>query len=211
MLKGGSPKIILFATIVLAFCVLASRVFSDYGLLNASSTVSSLDGKKHDDTRHTPLTPIRLENLYGLFGQAKKQNAQPAKTLSETRLNLTLKGTFTHRENSQQSALISSESGSTRRYHIGEEVASGVEIISIAPGIVTLRRNGQDEVLKLPLLSDTLTRKPAPSGTANQAALNRLVLPSNSTSVSQNSSVAVERNRKLKERLEKLRNQSNKE
>ena len=148
-------------------------------------------------------------NISNLFGNAKTQTSPVIAELPETHLNLTLMGTFTHQESSSQSALISTQKGAAVRYYLAEEVAPGTKIITIEPGIVTLRRNGQDEILKLPLLSDKRERAPTVSQHLPQPT-SANIIPSATGRTHQNSQVANERKSRLKARLEKLRTQQRK-
>lgn len=76
-------------------------------------------------------------------------NEMDIESLPETRLELSLVGTFTHADTGQASALIAEEGGRARQIFIGEAIVEDAILVQVQQGYVTLRRNGQDEILKL--------------------------------------------------------------
>ena len=203
---------------ILLATALASGLFgltySDYATLN-HRIPQLLSPQKATHTEHfqeADLAPFQEADLapsaklLNLFGSARVQTAPVVAELPETRLNLTLKGTFTHQEDSSQSALISTQNGAAVRYYSGEEIAPGTKIVSIEPGLITLRRNGQDEILKLPLLSDKSSRAPTVSQHLVQSASTDS-MPLAIARTHRDSQIANQRKNKLKARLEKLRTQ----
>ena len=147
-------------------------------------------------------------NIGTLFGIANVHVDPVAKALPETRLNLTLKGTFTHSEDSRQSALISTNNGDTARHFLGEDISPGAKIISIEPGIIILRRNGQDEVLKLPLLASQQASSAKASRSHKHRVLNtpeRFTTKTPTTKPTANTQTTQQHRNNLKKRLEKLR------
>ena len=197
------PAILLATALASGFFGLT---YSDYVTLN-HRIPQLLSPQKATHTEHfqeADLAPSA--KLLNLFGSARVQTAPVVAELPETRLNLTLKGTFTHQEDSSQSALISTQNGAAVRYYSGEEIAPGTKIVSIEPGLITLRRNGQDEILKLPLLSDKSSRAPTVSQHLVQSASTDS-MPLATARTHRDSQIANQRKNKLKARLEKLRTQ----
>ena len=147
-------------------------------------------------------------NKAHLFGKTTTHSSQTSyqKNLPETRLQLTLLGTFTHEQPEKASALIAKHKGNAKRYYIGDDI-SGAELIAISAGEVTLRRNGQDELLKLPILSGQ-QRSTNVSAKRTLLNSNRRSTPSVDLKpqMPQDSTAAERRSSRLKERLEKLRN-----
>jgi type II secretory pathway component PulC len=90
-----------------------------------------------------------------LFGNATlvKEQVEITKKLPETRLKLILSGTFTHKITAQASALIS-KNMTSNRYYIGDNIPGGAELVKVQVDSVILRRNGHDEILRFPRISD---------------------------------------------------------
>lgn len=207
--KKAFPQLLSVAISLLGVAGLASLAYSDYSQLNRQPL--TLAGKTpskviiHPETDENTFTSIDK-----LFGEPKKEGPAPIPSdLPETRLKLTLRGTFTHREDARQSALISSDKGKSIRYYTGDEISPGTKIVAIEAGMVTLRRNGQDEVLKLPLLSDSQEReqhRPQRRAGIQPSRAIQTINPAGQSVELEN-----ERREKLKERLEKLRKQAQQE
>lgn len=92
-----------------------------------------------------------LSQAYDLFGspqQSPTEDADRHKPLPQTRLKLVLSGTFTHHNSEKASALIGSNPRQTKRYRAGDTLPGGAELTAIHKGFVTLRYNGQEEVLQ---------------------------------------------------------------
>lgn len=96
-----------------------------------------------------------LSNLFGVPVQ-NEESAQEAvfQALPETPLNLKLFGTIAHTEENLSSAWISANNNSPVRYFLNQKVEGQSELVHVAEGYVVLRRNGEDELLKLPMLRD---------------------------------------------------------
>jgi len=91
-----------------------------------------------------------------LFGKFEvKQVAPPPKmdvaSAPETRLNLKLRGVFSSQDKDIARAIISDPKGDDDSYAIGDSVPGGAILNDILEDRVILERNGQLEVLKLPV------------------------------------------------------------
>lgn len=160
------------------------------------------------------VTQSNYKQINTLFGRIieTSEKAEPQQVLPETRLNLTLKGTFTHIDSSKASALIAENSNNTERFFVGDEIPGGAELVAVRKGEITLRRNGQDELLKLPYLKtderitqNSRRRMPSSKQTSPVSRSSQTETNSNSnkslTNVTNNS-----HQQQLKDRLAKLRN-----
>ncbi|MBQ0797924.1 MAG: hypothetical protein KBT63_01475 [Porticoccaceae bacterium] len=182
--------------------------YRDFTLLEQASQIDAASEVRPQstDAAGKGLSIDNFALVSNLFGKEVEIQTQVQENIPETRLDLVLKGTFTHDSADMASALIAEKNGSSKRYFTGDEIASGVELISVQAGAVVLRRNGRDESLKLPLLSDTIEREP----TKMQAVTrnNSRVRPASNpdTQAIKDTRIKEERNKKLKERLAKLRN-----
>ena len=128
---------------------------SDYTRL--TSSISQNPAQEHSNKKSPSNlnSPSSLSQAAKLFGQvAEKPQEISPEQLPETRLNLLLKGTFTHEDSDKASALIAENNKNTARFFVGDEIPGGAELIAVRKGEITLRRNGQDELLKLPYLKE---------------------------------------------------------
>ncbi len=207
MPKGLLAALPSFGIVIITAACLAGLSYADYTVLfrpQLEERTSSVTIKNPNESDVEPQV-----NVTSLFGTLKPQSTPIASDLPETRLQLILKGTFTHNEEGRQSALINANKGLTVRYFLGDDVSPGASIVSIEPGIVTLRRNGQDEILKLPLLSEQHERL---ANTSQKLAHTTISpnQPSTTTHINSgytkpSSQIANQHKIKLQERLEKLR------
>ncbi len=183
---------------------------------NKYQKVKEITSGKLSNSTHT--SRLNLEQITKLFGQASNssQQAPPIKKLPETRLDLTLKGTFTHKDNDKASALISENSKSATRFFLGDKIPGGAELIAVRKGEITLRRNGQDELLKLPylktderIIQNSQRRTPSSKQTSSVSRNSQTESNSNSnkslTNVTNNP-----HQQQLKDRLARLRNNKKK-
>ena len=191
---------------------LAGLAVSDYSqLTQPASSKTPENNFSPANSIDKAVTKTQLSEISLLFGSVENVPDKPVvESLPDTRLDLILKGTFTHSDTRQQSALISNKS-STQRYYIDDEIQPGTKINSIQPGVVTLRRNGQDEALRLPILTA------GNENTANQQQFSRnnstgqknftgQAQPLRETSDNSNTSTDTkDRLTSLKERLENFR------
>jgi general secretion pathway protein C len=105
---------------------------------------------------------VRQLPNWHLFGELA-QEAQPVKTIvpvdaPDTRLKLTLHGTFASADKHLARAIIADERGNEEMYAVGDIVPGNAELSEIQADKVILQRSGRYEVLRLPrdsLTSDT--------------------------------------------------------
>ncbi|MGD8593350.1 MAG: type II secretion system protein GspC [Gammaproteobacteria bacterium] len=94
---------------------------------------------------------------FHLFGKFEKKKAPPpvmeVAAAPETRLNLKLRGVFSSNDKELARAIIADAKGDDESYAIGDEVPGGATLNDIFEDRVILERNGQLEVLKLPVES----------------------------------------------------------
>jgi general secretion pathway protein C len=97
----------------------------------------------------------KISHLH-LFGKFEPKKVAPPPVVDvasapETRLNLKLRGVFSSIDKSIARAIISDPKGDDDSYAIGDQVPGGALLNDILEDRVILERNGQLEVLKLPL------------------------------------------------------------
>ena len=128
---------------------------TDYGRLTSSLTHKAIQEHSNKNLSTAQAPQSNYNHTARLFGLAmiKPQEIAPEQ-LPETRLNLLLKGTFTHEDSDKASALIAENNKKTTRFFVGDDIPGGAKLIAIRKGEITLRRNGQDELLKLPYLKE---------------------------------------------------------
>lgn len=113
-------------------------------------------GAADGGVRATPESRPTLAPVAGLhlFGREQVAPVAPPKprpvVVQETRLNLTLKGVFTHQQPERAFAIISAPGKPDLPYRIGDSVGSGALLAEIHSDQVLLERNGRFETLKLP-------------------------------------------------------------
>jgi len=190
--------------------------YNDY-LQLSEGKVPALIGQTTQGGQPPPVSPTSIEPLKSLFGTAVVETAvKSIEKLPETRLNLTLAGTFTHIEASQASALIGESGRQSKRYFVGEEVPGNAELVEVKAGTVVLRRNGQDELLRLPMLKDSENNQPSSSKQlvkSRKPLSNTVNRPTANSQTDSNHPASIanqERKSGLKDRLAQLRASRNK-
>ena len=193
---------LMFAALTIAGIGLAS--YTDFWVVKGYDTQHlNRSNNPNIDSNSNNLDEIQINSLKGLFGIASRETEkeQSAQNLPETRLELTLKGTFTHEEKDKASALIARKNGSTTRYFVGDKVEDA-ELLAVDNGFVTLRRNGKKEKLQLPIM----VGERISSGAPNPRIVEPTVLQQQPTP--DDMSIAEQRRLNLQKRLSKLKNAS---
>lgn len=185
---------------------------SDYARL--TSSVSQNPAQEHSTRKSSssPSSQSSHSQTARLFGSIieSPQEIVPEQ-LPETRLNLILKGTFTHEDNDKASALIEENNKNTARFFVGDAITGGAELIAIRKGEITLRRNGQDELLRLPYLkvdekvANNRQRQAFSANKTNSLAKNSQVI-TNPKANQKNTNNSHQQ--QLKDRLARLRNKN---
>ena len=98
---------------------------------------------------------LELSNLFGI--PVIEEASEDYQELPETPLNLQLFGTIAHQDPNMSSALISANGDQPIRYFVEQQIAGQSELVHIGMGYVVLRRNGEDEILRLPMIRDIKT------------------------------------------------------
>lgn len=188
---------------------------SDYARLTSSISQNPDQEPSNKKPSSSPSALSSFSQTAKLFGQdtVKPQEVAPEQ-LPETRLNLILKGTFTHENSEKASALIAESNKSTARFFVGNEIPGGAELIAIRKGEVILRRNGQDELLKLPYLkvdervTHNKQRQVFSINKTNSLTKHSQIKPNKNTS---NENTNNPHQQQLKDRLSRLRNKNSNE
>ena len=217
----GGVLVVLLACITLGLLAIEDTRLVTGKIAPAEARAAA--SKSPPDVQKTALSPTSASNLFGARIERKEK---PAPKATPTRLDLTLKATFTNEVKAQSYALISDKSGKTQSVATGGDVAPGVTLKSVATGFVVLSRNGRDETLHLPILGDNSERqnrvadKPAlpQKATATARAGNTVIVgspvpdappasqPQRATQNPALNEQAELRRQKLMERLQTLRN-----
>ncbi len=125
------------------------------------------------------------------------------KSLPTTRLQLQLRGTFTHSDPKQASALIAERNKSAKRYHNKEALPGGATLAEVRSDSVVLSRNGRLENLFFPAPS-------SPSGKSGQQTSHQVNTPPRRPPVSAPMGDVGGRTESIRQRLERLRNKNKK-
>ncbi|MDX2349626.1 MAG: type II secretion system protein N [Porticoccus sp.] len=188
--------------------VLALMVKDDYGHLVPTKALSpKSDALSEELIKPNQSTLITNNEVGMLFGRHMAEESAPKqKDIPETRLDLVLKGTFTHTENKKASALIAKANQDTERFFIGDLVPGDAELVAVNLGEVILRRNGQDESLKLPMLKEDerVTRE------LSRQRATPMAQASSTTPAENSKATNSAQHQKLKERLARLRDNRSK-
>lgn len=105
---------------------------------------------------------------FRLFGSAVDPAGGAYADAPETALNLNLKGTSSHHEQSLARAVIADEQQVEKVYKVGDEFPNGVRVLAIYPDRVVLNAAGRIEVLRL--RQAMMSSGPAPAAGAPGAA-----------------------------------------
>lgn len=199
-------RLYLFAPPLLLSLVVAlliGQAQADFALLKPSVS-SNAQATEPTDTAATPASPSITAILGGnLFGNIditpQGKSAEAPVELVETRLNIQLLGTFTHSDALQASALIADGSKRTKRYFVHDQIPGNAELVAVHKAHVVLRRNGRDELLRFPRLSERQTGN-------NRVAVTAASHPaSQQTTASHTVTTSSPARNSLKQRLGKLR------
>ena len=192
---------------ILSIAIIGALAIQDWGTLTSPTFQNSTNTPA--TTQTTPSKGLAEEvspqEFTGLFGRKPLESENTAqKMLPQTRLELVLKGTFTHVEEDKAIALIALPNKRAEKYHIGNELPGGAELIAVKQGEVILRRNGMDERLTLPILK---SKEPiAKTGIGNKATL---TTEHTNASPNANRPIKGHSNTSLKDRLSALRESAN--
>lgn len=158
--------------LVMAFCYRDYQVLIKMGQANTNGSRISVNNLPSRELSILPNGNVtKREQLALLFGQQLTQTTKPInKSPPDTRLNLILQGTYTNATKNKSRALIAQSKQSSKNYLIGDEIISGVKLIDIHPGKVILRRNGQDESLKMPILKGESQFRPRTLGLSSDTS-----------------------------------------
>jgi general secretion pathway protein C len=214
--RAWSERITISSLLLVTAVALALVAKDDYSLLMPVSSSSANDDandnssqKKHSKPHQSTL--ISDSKVGSLFGRVIEETRTPTqKDIPETRLDLVLKGTFTHAEDTKASALIAPSNKKTDRYFVGDQVPGGAELIAVHRGEIILRRNGQDERLKLPMLK---VDERADRSVGRRTRGQRVAPVAQTTATTPNhntQSTNSPHQQKLKERLARLRDNRSK-
>lgn len=95
-------------------------------------------------------TSVSQWSLFGKVEIVPVAKAQQAEVVPETRLNLTLLGVLASSSKETAKAIISDPSGNEEYYSVGKPVPGGATVDEIHETYVVLKRNGRQEILRLP-------------------------------------------------------------
>lgn len=139
----NTPALLVLPLLALLFLLYRedSQLLKTIALAPAENSAAPQTSQQSEFASHLP--------LFGLVQPPPAEDEADIESLPETRLELRLIGTFTHIDNRQASALIAEENSSARQIFVGETIVEDAILVAVDKGYVTLRRNGQNEILKL--------------------------------------------------------------
>ena len=135
---------------VLAAVLVAAQAWRDWRQVKAASMPSTVSAPQAGRTISN--VAVRVEELVALdlMGAASTPPAVATRDLSETRLDLGLRGVFASARASLAGAVIVADGGKSGFYRIGDSVAPGVVLHAVAADSVVIQRSGVRETLTLP-------------------------------------------------------------
>lgn len=141
------PRLVASAPILTGVCLLAafsmSIALQGAELLRVVRTPATLPTNSTIPT----IAPISEASTSQLFGVHQLADNDPPPA---TNLQLTLLGSFVHRDSQRSSALIQRQGHPEQRYTIGDEVDNGARLNAVHTNHVELLRNGRRESLAFP-------------------------------------------------------------
>ena len=207
-LMMNQGKYLLLLALILSITAISALAYKDNAFLkeNYGATIETQTFSTSHKLGSTPhLSQKHVPTLFGhetaeILSKAKEQK------IPETRLKLILKGTFTHQEEDKASALIAEVNKDASRYYVGDQILENAKLVSVNSGEIVLRRNGQDELLKLPILNGKREKNTQNHRQINRTSINHSVSPQKTATVSNQKSQSLSKHQqKLKERLARLR------
>jgi len=142
-----------YSLAALTVAMLTSRASSLTGLTSPPPGTVAIDGA----TRRQPadVAAIRAWHLFGKLETSRPVTAPPV-VIPATPLNLRLVGIFfAERGGPWALALIADGSSLERGYRVGDELPGGARLERIERDQAVVSRNGREELLKLPKLSES--------------------------------------------------------
>ncbi len=136
------PRIALGISALLLLFILLSVISTTRSFFTATTNTAP---ERQSITMPISATNVANFHLFGLF--------QPTPTnLPQTNLQLSLEGiALSSAKNQSSIAIISSPSGQTKIYRVGDAVPGGATIAKMQANEIVLNDNGRLEVLKLPV------------------------------------------------------------
>lgn len=143
--------------IFVVLLLLLAQTFAEltWAYLTPAQDKASIRNSLSTRPLQSPLTKLSLQKVssYHLFGDVKQAavvTQQKIIDAPETRLRLDLKGVFASTKASQALAIISSNKGKDKTYHIGDKITGGALLHAVYADRVILKRSGKLETLRLP-------------------------------------------------------------
>ena len=158
------PFFILSPTLIVGALVLLFFLYQDDQLLLDSSMDTGPILEQTKPETEEPYPGADNEFYIGkppppIFGNppaAEELETEKVEQLPETRLELKLKGTFTNSDPDKSSAVLSAPSGKTKLIFVGQRITADSMLVKVDRELVVLRRNGKDEILRLPIYESPL-------------------------------------------------------
>lgn len=188
---------VFLATLILISFALITLALQDYFLLFQESSTKASYKEKLGGQKIVEISTNFLEKNKSLFGNIKEipiSKSLPSQPLPATRLSLTLKGTFTHKDPNRASALIAISGQPAQLFYTGDDINTGTDtgttLQEVLPAKVVLKRNGRTEQLSMGALHTkaNITTAHSPTAQGNnpnsnntlvRAGKNHKILPKN--------------------------------
>lgn len=152
--------VIPLAMVLCAFSVIGYQLSQNTHLFASEKqgidiNLPTANDNLNNDIEAEDITLKPLSIAAHLFGVPVLKSTTETESLPETPLRLELRGTFaSHTEGSSASALIAEANSDSLRYFIGDALPGDAELVGVEKELVIVRRNNQDEVLRLPRFGD---------------------------------------------------------
>lgn len=140
---------VLTSSVAFFFSDISSSVFKGPFLNNSFSRITSFSKTEPFDLPDIRLTPIKTsdplvafsKDLFGLLPSTEK-------ALVETKLNLSLKGTFPSSDKGEGTAIVAVGGSDEKLLQVGDEVLQGVTLVQVFENHVILDRLNVREILR---------------------------------------------------------------
>lgn len=139
-----------------SLALLCGLIYLDWKLIQMADKDPPIDSASYKLGVYAVTLPKShpAEDSASLFGNI--EIADTSTSIVEaplTELDLTLKATFTYRDENRSYAVIE-QNGKAEGYHSGMDIGEGVRLIAIYSGYAIIRRNGRDEKIILDILKN---------------------------------------------------------
>ena len=209
------PLLLTGVALLYLIASLGTTVYHDFQALTQtdSNTRPGISDQGNPNTARLPIKAVVDLHLMGKAAPKPQPNTQIEK-VTDTRLELILLGVFANSESEYASALIAEKGKAGKHFYVGDEVTGGALLETVRADAVILKRNGRKEALRFDKNSDFSSQKrrifsARPISALDRNLANNKTIVPNPQTKPQPPADVLELTNKLRERIQRLRNQDN--